>query len=96
MKVNYKLSIQQNGYAVQAEIVDDNEKIVDTISKEIPFQEYDRMVRYTEEELELKKKVEEIVKKALFKTATDILQEDVNKCLEKLTPLISGTLVAHS
>lgn len=96
MKVNYKLSIQQNGYAIEAEIIDDNEKIVDTISKEILFAEYEKMVRYTEEELELKKKVEEIVKKALFKTATDILQEDVNKCLEKLTTIISGTLVTHN
>ena len=51
------------------------------------------MVKYSQEELELKIKVEEIVKKALFKTATDILQEDVDKCLEKLTPVINGSIV---
>jgi hypothetical protein len=93
MKVQYKLSIQQNGYLMQAEINDDKEILVETISKEISFAEFDRMVRYSQEELELKIKVEEIVKKALFKTATDILQEDVNKCLEKLSPVINGTIV---
>lgn len=93
MKVQYKLSIQQNGYLMQAEINDDKEILVETISKEISFPEFDRMVRYSQEELELKIKVEEIVKKALFKTATDILQEDVNKCLEKLSPVINGTIV---
>lgn len=93
MKVQYKLQIQQNCYVVQAEIIDDKEVLVETVSKEIPFDVYNKSVRYTQEELELKAKVEEIVKKAIFKTATDILQEDVDKCLEKLAPVINGSIV---
>jgi hypothetical protein len=95
MKVQYKLSIKQTSYLIEAEITDDNEVLVETISKEIEFAQYDKMVRYSQEELELKIKVEDIVKKALFKTATDILQEDVNKCLEKLSPNINGTIVTN-
>tara|TARA_R110000868_G_scaffold289623_5_gene549890 strand:- start:1483 stop:1773 length:291 start_codon:yes stop_codon:yes gene_type:complete len=93
MKVQYKLSIEQSGYVILAEIHDDKEVIVETISKQIAFSQFDKMVKYSQEELELKIKVEEIVKKALFKTATDILQEDVDKCLEKLTPVINGSIV---
>ena len=95
MKVQYKLAIEQTGYVMQAEITDDNEVLVETIRKEMPFAEYDKLVKYSQEEFELKTKVEEIVKKALFKTATDILLEDVNKCLEKLTPVINGTIVTN-
>ena len=93
MKVQYKLSIQQNGYLVEAEITDDKEVLVETISKEIAFAQYDKMVKFSQEELELKIKVEEIVKKALFQTATDILQQDVDKCLEKLNTVVNGTIV---
>lgn len=93
MKVQYKLQIIPVGYSIIAEIIDDNETLVETIRKEISFMEYDKLVRYTQEELELKSKVEEFVKKALFKTATDILQEDVDKCLEKLSPVINGSIV---
>jgi hypothetical protein len=93
MKVQYKLAIEQTGYVMQAEIMDDNEVLVETIRKEMPFSEYEKLVKYSQEEFELKTKVEEIVKKALFKTATDILLEDVNKCLEKLTPVVNGTII---
>jgi hypothetical protein len=95
MKVQYKLSIQQNGYLIEAEITDDKEVLVETISKQIEFAQYDKMVKFSQEELELKIKVEEIVKKALFQTATDILQKDVDKCLEKLSPVINGTIVTN-
>ena len=84
MKVEYKLSIEPNGYVMIADIYNCNDEIYETIKKHVPFAEYDKLVRFSQEEIELKAKVEEIVKRALFQTATDILKEDVNKCLEKL------------
>ena len=84
MKVEYKLSIEPNGYVMIADIYNCNDEIYETIKKHVPFTEYDKLVRFSQEEIELKAKVEEIVKRALFQTATDILKEDVNKCLEKL------------
>lgn len=84
MKVEYKLSIEPNGYVMIADIYNCNDEIYQSIKKNVPFSEYDKLVKYTPEELELKAKVEEIVKKAIFQTATDILKEDINKCLEKL------------
>lgn len=84
MKVEYKLSIEPNQYVMIADIYNCNDEIYETIKKQVPFTEYDKLVRYTPEELELKAKVEDIVKTKLFQTATDILKEDVNKCLEKL------------
>jgi len=84
MKVEYKLQIEPTGYVMTANIMNCNDEICESIKKEVPFIEYDKLVNYTPEELELKAKVEDIVKTKLFQTATDILKEDVNKCLEKL------------
>lgn len=96
MKVQYKLQITPVGYSMSAEIIDDNEKTIETITKDVPFMEYDKLVRYSQEDLELKAKVEEIVKTKLFQTATDILKEDVDKCLEKLNGVIHGEIIQYN
>lgn len=83
VKITYKLAIDNRDnksvYVIQADLTSETEdnKLYKTITKEIPFDEFNQQVKYNEEELDLKTKVENIVKKALFTTAAAILNNDI-------------------
>jgi predicted lipoprotein len=65
-------------YKIEAKISSEDMKTeYKTITKEITFDEFNLQVKYTQEELDLKSRVEEIVKKALFTTAASILNNEV-------------------
>ena len=82
VKVTYILAIEnvdnKSVYKVQAKLTSEDMKTeYKTITKDIPFDEFNLMVKYTQEELDLKSRVEEMIKKALFTTAAGILNNEV-------------------
>jgi hypothetical protein len=82
VKVTYLLAIEnvdnKSVYKVQAKITSEDMKTeYKTITKDIPFDEFNLKVKYTQEELDLKSRVEEMIKKALFTTAAGILNNEV-------------------
>jgi hypothetical protein len=82
VKVSYLLSIENVGnqsvYKIQAKITSEDMKIeYKTISRDIPFDEFNLKVKYTQEELDIKSRVEEMIKKALFTTAAEILNNEI-------------------
>lgn len=82
VRVSYLLAIEnvdnKSVYKVQAKITSEDMKTeYKTITKDIPFDEFNLMVKYTQEELDLKSRVEEMIKKALFTTAAGILNNEV-------------------
>jgi len=82
VRVSYLLAIEnvdnKSVYKIEAKISSEDMKTeYKTITKEITFDEFNLQVKYTQEELDLKSRVEEIVKKALFTTAASILNNEV-------------------
>jgi hypothetical protein len=82
VRVSYLLAIEnvdnKSVYKIDAKITSEDMKTeYKTITKEITFDEFNLQVKYTQEELDLKSRVEEIVKKALFTTAASILNNEV-------------------
>jgi len=83
VKITYKIAIENRDnktvYVLQADLGSDTEADMHykTITKEMSFDDFNQQVKYTEEEVDLKTKVENIVKKALFTTAAAILNNDI-------------------
>ena len=82
VRVSYFIAIEnldnKNVYKIEARITSEDMKThYKTIAKDIPFDEFNSQIKYTKEEMDLKNRVEDMVKKALFTTASGILNNEL-------------------
>jgi hypothetical protein len=85
IKIGYELVLTDvENYLLKAKFFDSNDNYLRETQKAVSCKEFNENIVYTPDEEELKNMVQEIVKKAMYKSMCSLLEKDIFNVVEDL------------
>jgi hypothetical protein len=89
MADNYRIAynianLNNNTYKLNVTIIDNVDKVVANIDKEVSIEEFNSTIQYSVEEIEAVNKGNEIVKLKTANNIARLLKDDINREVDKL------------
>ena len=85
IKIGYELIFKDlETYVIKAKFYDCNDKYLNEIEKSVSVKEFNDKIVYTEEEQEIKNKAETIVKAAMYKSISALLEKEILAIVDEM------------
>jgi hypothetical protein len=85
IKIGYELIFKDlETYVIKAKLYNSNDEYLKEIEKNVSVQEFNDKIVYTPEEQELKNLAEEVVKKAMYKSISSLLEKEILTIVDEL------------
>jgi len=84
--VGYVLKpLDATNYEIQAKLFDDDRTEITDITRKVSMDDFNSLLVFTEEELVIKNRAEEIIKNVMFKAMAKLLEDEIKRLSNKLT-----------
>jgi hypothetical protein len=85
IKIGYELIFKDlETYVIKAKFFDSNDNYLKETEKSVSCKEFNDKIVYTEEELEIKNKAETVVKAAMYKSISSLLEKEILTIVDEM------------